>query len=82
MRIVETFDVLEHRRLCFGMRPEVMSVQQLAFQAREEALGHGVVETVYLNDFRKFKVTCHMSVTASRSCFTTPIDKAIAAVGF
>ena len=46
MRIVEAFDVLEHCGFRFGLGLEVMSIQQLTFQAREEALGHRIVEAI------------------------------------
>jgi hypothetical protein len=46
MWIVKAFDVLEHCGFRFSLCLEMMSVQQLAFQARKEALGHCIVEAI------------------------------------
>ncbi len=42
-RIVEALDVAEDSHPCLGLRAEATASQQLAFEGREEALGHGVV---------------------------------------
>jgi len=42
-RVVPTFDVAEQRKPRLGFRPEASAVDQLAFEAREEALRHRVV---------------------------------------
>ena len=46
MRIVEAFDEVEDRHARLDLGLEVAAVEQLAFQRGEEALAHGVVETV------------------------------------
>lgn len=45
-RVVEAFDVVEDGHARFGLRAEAASVDELAFEAREEALAHSVVVRV------------------------------------
>src|SRR3977135_164460 len=46
MHIIPALDPREDGRACFLSSVEVISIQHLAFQSREEAFGHGVVEAV------------------------------------
>ena len=46
MRIIPAFDPREDGRACFLSSVEVISIQHLAFQSREKAFGHRVVEAV------------------------------------
>ena len=45
-RVVEAFEVVEHRHACLGLRAEATSVEQLALEGAEEALAHRVVVRV------------------------------------
>ena len=42
LRVVPAFDEVEHGTLGFGLGLESPPIEQLAFERREEALGHGV----------------------------------------
>jgi hypothetical protein len=44
--IVPAFDPREDGRACCFSSMEVISIQHFAFQGREEAFGHGVVEAI------------------------------------
>src|SRR5690349_18241458 len=46
LRVVPTFDEVEHSDLGLSLSLEASSVDQFAFERGKEALGHGVVETV------------------------------------
>ena len=46
LRVVPTFDEVEHSDLGFSLTLEASSIDQFALERGKEALGHGVVETV------------------------------------
>ena len=45
-RVVEAFDVLEDRHSGFGLRAKTSAIDELALEAGEKALAHGVVVRV------------------------------------
>ena len=42
-RVVPALDVSEHGKPCLGLGLEAAAIDQFAFEAGEEALGHGIV---------------------------------------
>jgi len=46
MRVVPTFDEIEHRHAGLDLGLEALAVEQLAFEGGEEALAHGVIEAI------------------------------------
>ena len=46
MRVIPSFNIGEDGQLCFLMRTEGSTVDQLTFKGGEEALAHGVVIAV------------------------------------
>ena len=46
MGVVPSFDELEERQLCLGVRAEGVAVDEFAFEGRKEALAHCIVEAI------------------------------------
>ena len=46
LRVVPTFDEVEHGDLGFGWALEATPIEQLTLERGEEALGHGIVEAI------------------------------------
>jgi hypothetical protein len=76
MRVVPSLDLFEGRHAGRGLRLEPASVQLLAFERREEALGHGIA--IDIADRANLRYHAHLATAFAENETMTTILKTAA----